>query len=78
MTMSTTTPNTTSSHNIMAGKWKEHVGSAKVLWGKLTDDEILKTEGRVEKLSGLVQQRYGVSKEAAEKQISEFISKIKN
>lgn len=74
--MSTNTPYTSPTHDLIAGKWKEHVGSAKILWGKLTDDELLKTEGRLEKLAGLVQQRYGVTKEAAEKQVSEYIKKL--
>jgi uncharacterized protein YjbJ (UPF0337 family) len=61
----------------LAGKWKQKVGSAKVLWGKLTDDELLKTEGHVQKLGGLLQERYAITKEAADKQVSDFMSEFK-
>jgi uncharacterized protein YjbJ (UPF0337 family) len=70
--------NTSQSANVLAGKWKQQVGSAKILWGKLTDDEILKTEGQIQKLSGLVQERYAISREIAEQQVADFISKIKD
>lgn len=75
--MSTITPHTTPSHDQFAGKWKQHAGSAKILWGKLTDDEILKTEGRAEKLAGIVQERYGITKEVAKKQVEDFMAKLK-
>jgi len=61
----------------VAGKWKQQVGSAKVIWGKLTDDELLKTEGHVQKLGGLLQERYAITKEAADKQVSDFMSELK-
>jgi uncharacterized protein YjbJ (UPF0337 family) len=61
----------------MAGKWKQKVGSAKVMWGKLTDDELLKTEGHLQKLGGLLQERYAITKEAADKQVSDFMSEFK-
>ena len=59
------------------GKWKQHVGAAKVMWGKLTDDELLTSEGHIEKLAGLVQERYAITREAADKQVKEFIEKNK-
>lgn len=56
----------------LKGKWKQQVGAAKVAWGKLTEDELLKSEGEAQKLAGLVQERYAVSREEAEKQIKKF------
>lgn len=54
------------------GKWKELKGRIKETWGEFTDDEIAKMEGRRERLAGLIEQKYGVAKEAVEEQISEF------
>lgn len=54
-------------------KWKEHVGAAKVTWGKLTHDELLQSQGHAEKLAGLVQERYALSKEIANKQVKHFL-----
>ncbi len=57
------------------GKWKQQVGSAKIAWGKLTDDELLKSEGREEKLVGLVQERYAITRDEADKQVKKFFAK---
>lgn len=69
--------NSIPSHDLLAGKWKQHAGAAKILWGKLTDDEILKTEGQLQKLVGIVQERYALSQEAADKQVSDFLATLK-
>ncbi len=61
----------------ISGLWKQQVGSAKILWGKLTDDEILRTEGQIQKLAGLVQERYAITREIADQQVAEFMAKIK-
>jgi uncharacterized protein YjbJ (UPF0337 family) len=61
----------------MKGKWKQQVGSVKLAWGKLTEDEILKSEGRTEKLAGLVQERYAVTRDDADKQVKKFFDKTK-
>lgn len=57
------------------GKWKQYVGSARVAWGKLTEDELLESEGHIEKLAGLVQERYAITRDEAEKQVKSFIDK---
>ncbi|MDZ4348833.1 MAG: CsbD family protein [Xanthomonadaceae bacterium] len=61
----------------LKGKWKQHMGAAKIAWGKLTEDELLKSEGHTQKLAGLVQERYAVSRDEAEKQVSNFFDKRK-
>jgi uncharacterized protein YjbJ (UPF0337 family) len=61
----------------LKGKWKQQVGAAKSAWGELTDDEILQSEGRAEKLAGIVQERYAITREEAEKQVSDFFDKAK-
>lgn len=59
------------------GAWKQRVGSAKVAWGKLTDDELLQTQGHMDKLSGLVQERYAITRDEAVTQIKTFFSQFK-
>ena len=59
-------------NDIVAGKWKQLTGKAKVAWGELTDDELTRIEGNAEKLSGLIQERYGKTKEEAEKEVRAF------
>jgi uncharacterized protein YjbJ (UPF0337 family) len=59
------------------GQWKQRVGAAKIAWGKLTEDELLKAEGRQEKLAGLVQERYAITRDEADKQVKKFFAKLK-
>lgn len=54
------------------GNWKQMVGQIKEKWGRLTDDDITQANGRLEALSGRIQERYGIAKEEAERQLSEF------
>jgi uncharacterized protein YjbJ (UPF0337 family) len=62
----------------MKGIWKQQVGAAKIAWGKLTEDELLKLEGHEQKLAGLVQERYAITRDEADKQVKEFFSKYKS
>ena len=45
------------------GKWDEVKGTAKRIWGELTDDDFTKAEGSADKLHGIIQQRFGDAKE---------------
>ena len=56
----------------IAGKWNEMKGSVKERWGDLTDDELTKLGGKRDRLAGLIQQKYGLAKEEAERQINDF------
>jgi uncharacterized protein YjbJ (UPF0337 family) len=58
--------------DIAAGNWKSFKGKVKEQWGKLTDDDLTRIEGRREQLLGVVQQRYGVAKDEAERQIRDW------
>jgi uncharacterized protein YjbJ (UPF0337 family) len=54
------------------GNWKELKGKAKVHWGKLTDDRLEVIAGKRDQLAGEIQHAYGVSRDEAEKQITDF------
>lgn len=53
--------------------WQKHVSAAKAVWEKLTEDEILKSEGHAHKLAALVRERYALKREDAEKQVKGFL-----
>ena len=61
----------------IAGKWKQAKGEAKKKWGKLTDDELMQVEGNRDILVGKIQEKYGIAKEDANKQIDEWAAKLK-
>lgn len=62
----------------LKGKWKQQVGAAKIAWGKLTEDELLKSEGQQQKLAGLLQERYAITRDEADRQIKDFIQTFKD
>lgn len=54
------------------GTWDVLKGKAKKIWGELTDDDLLKAEGSADKLYGVIQERFGDTKEAIQKKLSEL------
>lgn len=54
------------------GQWMQFRGQVKEQWGKLTDDDLDQIEGKRDQLLGAVQKRYGVARDEAEKQVSNF------
>jgi uncharacterized protein YjbJ (UPF0337 family) len=54
------------------GNWKQFKGRVRSKWGELTDDELDMIEGDREVLLGKLQQRYGLAREEAEKQVEAF------
>ncbi|MDS1141232.1 CsbD family protein [Pusillimonas sp. SM2304] len=56
----------------LEGQWKQLAGKAKIAWGDLTDDDLAKVEGSAERLTGLVQEKYGRTREEAEREVKEF------
>jgi uncharacterized protein YjbJ (UPF0337 family) len=61
--------------DIMQGKWREMKGKVKEQWGKLTDDDLDKIDGKSEQLLGLLQQRYGYARDKAEEEYKRFTDK---
>jgi uncharacterized protein YjbJ (UPF0337 family) len=59
--------------DILAGKWKEMKGRVKEQWGKITDDELDRAEGKADQMIGLLQQRYGYTREKAEQEYNRFL-----
>jgi len=51
------------------GKWKQMKGSVKERWGKLTDDDLDIIAGKRDQLVGRIQERYGISKEQAQREV---------
>ena len=61
--------------DMIKGNWKQLKGSAQAHWGKLTDDDLTVAAGNIEILRGRIQERYGIAKEEAQKQLDEFLKK---
>ncbi len=58
--------------DIAKGQWKQMKGKAKEKWGELTDDELDRVDGQRESLVGVVQEKYGRTREEAEREVDSF------
>lgn len=58
------------------GGWKQFKGKLREQWGRLTDDDVDVVEGKREKLVGKIQERYGITKDEAEREIREWLEML--
>ena len=54
------------------GNWKHYKGNAGRHWVRLSADELERVAGNRERLAEAIERVYGVSKEAAEKQLASW------
>jgi len=71
------TMNVTLNQDVLAGKWKQTRGKIKQVWGKLTDNDLDRISGQIDQLIGVVQERYGYTREQAEKEVDKFMGQLK-
>ena len=58
--------------DVIEGKWKQLRGSIRERWGKLTDNDIQRVAGKKDMFIGLIQERYGIARDDAERQVDEW------
>jgi uncharacterized protein YjbJ (UPF0337 family) len=58
------------------GQWKQYTGKAREKWGELTDDDLERAAGGRDQLVGVVQERYGIAREEAEKQVDSWSKEL--
>jgi len=63
-------------HDIIKGKWLQLTGKLKEKWSKLTDDDLSQLDGHRDYLVGKLQERYGIQKDEAERQVNEWEKNI--
>jgi len=59
------------------GSWRQLQGQIKSKWGKLTDNDLTVIAGKRDQLAGMLQEKYGLAKEQAEKELDDFITSLK-
>lgn len=64
--------------DIFSGKWHQLKGKIKEKWGKLTDDDLTKINGKRELLQGALQEKYGWQKQRAEEELKRFEQSCKS
>lgn len=61
--------------NRIEGNWKQVTGKAREEWGKLTDSDLQVIAGRRDQLAGKIEERYGIAKDEAERQLAAWEKK---
>ena len=59
--------------DILEGKWHEMKGQVRQTFAKLTDDDVERMSGKMEELSGVLQQKYGYNKAKADDEINAWL-----
>jgi len=62
--------------DIVQGNWTQWKGRLKEKWGDLTDDDIQMLDGRKDQLAGKIQERYGIARDQAEREIDEWTERF--
>jgi uncharacterized protein YjbJ (UPF0337 family) len=58
--------------DVIEGNWKQAKGKVKQQWGRLTDDDLEVVSGKRDQLVGQIQECYGIAKDEAERQVSDW------
>jgi len=61
------------SDDIFKGKWKQLRGQVQQKWGDLTNDDLDRIQGVQTEFEGLLQERYGYTKERAKQEVENFL-----
>jgi len=64
--------------DIFRGQWKQVRGLAKQAWGEITDDDLTRVGGSLDKMVGVLQEKYGWAKDRAEREISTVVDRLRN
>jgi uncharacterized protein YjbJ (UPF0337 family) len=56
----------------LKGQWTQLKGSIREQWGKLTNDDLDQIQGHSERLIGKIQERYGMARDEAERQVNSW------
>jgi uncharacterized protein YjbJ (UPF0337 family) len=62
--------------NRIEGNWKQFKGRAKENWGRLTDNDLDVINGRQDQLEGKIQERYGLAKDQAKKDVEAWFKSL--
>lgn len=57
-----------------AANWPQQIDAAQATWSKLSEPELLRTEGVEHRLILLVQQRYAITRVRATRQVKSFLA----
>jgi len=60
------------------GNWKQLMGQAREKWGEIGNSDFERTAGRRDQIVGIIQEKYGIAKDEAQKQADEWAKALKD
>ena len=60
------------------GNWKEIMGGIRNIWGNISEEELEKTHGNIQAVSGIVQDRYGESNDSIQEKLDKLLDSFDN
>ncbi len=61
----------------LSGQWTQLKGSVREQWGKLTNDDLDQIQGKSEQLVGKLQERYGIARDEAQRQLDAWTPPVR-
>jgi uncharacterized protein YjbJ (UPF0337 family) len=61
----------------LAGNWRQVRGKVREKWGRLSDQDLDVIAGKRDQLLGLLQERYGIAREEAQRQADDFVAALR-
>jgi uncharacterized protein YjbJ (UPF0337 family) len=55
----------------LKGQWEQLKGKFKRAWAELTDDDFLRAEGSIDKMYGIIQERFGDTKADIQRKLNQ-------
>ncbi len=60
----------------LEGKWKQLRGKVQERWDRLSDFDLSMINGQTDALAGILQAKYGYTRDQAEQEIDQFIKEV--
>jgi uncharacterized protein YjbJ (UPF0337 family) len=65
-------------NDILKGKWKQMRGKIREQWGIFTGDNVHKINGKSDRVTGMLQERFGLAKDKAELGLNKLLGRMNN
>ena len=62
--------------DLIEGDWKQLAGKVKQKWGNITDDDMTRLNGKRDELEGVLEARYGYTKDQLKTEIDTWLSSL--
>lgn len=60
----------------ISGNWTRYKGRIREKWGFLTDDDLEKVAGKRDVLVGMIQEKYGMTRDRVERALDDFLREL--